>query len=227
MIEKRILIIIAILILSLVFVGCNNTQQTELNKLKKEISNLKTEILLQKNLLDENKYLYDKIEVLETQTKELKDKISILKELTALNNYNTDLTDLSTYENLKFEEFKLSYDDQVLVGLEPISICKMYLYAALIGDYETEYELYITNEGGFFWSKEEDLKIPIEDHMSDFTIFEDIYNLKVEINNNEKHSVILWNSKNGYIDENIYTYIYGFNLQKDGDVWKVSFVPMQ
>jgi hypothetical protein len=79
-----------------------------------------------------------------------KSKISILKELTKLNNSHKDLTDLTTYENLKFEEFKLNYDDKILIGLKPISICKMYLFASLTKDYETQYELYTSNKDGFF-----------------------------------------------------------------------------
>jgi|LGOV01.1.fsa_nt_gb hypothetical protein len=227
--KKQILIIAIILILLLTFIGCNDIQQSELDDLKQENNDLKTELLLQKNLLeDNNKILYAKIEILEIQAKEFESKILTIKELTTLNNYHEDLTDLSTYESLKFEEFRLNYDDKVLIGLEPISICKMYLYASLIKDYETVYELYTTNEGGFFWSKEEGMNIPIKDRMSDFSIVEDVYNLKVIVNeDNKEYATIIWYSENGYNDENIGAYNNGFNLQKDGDVWKVSFVPMQ
>ncbi len=113
-----------------------------------------------------------------------------------------DLTDLSTYESLKFDEFKLNYDDKVLLGLKPISICKMFLHASLIKDYDTEYELYTTNGEGFFISKEEYMNIPINERMSDFTVVEDVHNLKVEINKYDKeYATIIWNSKNGYSDE--------------------------
>ncbi len=227
--KKQIVTIATIIILSFTFTACNDNQQSEIDDLKQENINLKTELSLQKNLVEDNNKIFStKIEVLETQVQEFETKISTLKELSTLNNYHEDLTDLNTYENLKFEEFRLNYDDKVLLGLEPISICKMYLYASLIKDYDTVYELYTTNEEGFFWTKEEDMNIPIIERMSDFTVVEDVYNLKFEINkSDDENAVITWNSKNGYFDENIGAHIYGFSFVKDGDVWKVSFLPMQ
>jgi len=55
----------------------------------------------------------------------------------------------------------------------------MYLHASLIKDYESQYEFYTTNENGWFWTKEEDEMIPSSDRISDFSIFEDIYNLNM------------------------------------------------
>ena len=204
--------------MSFIFVGYNNFQQSKLD-------DLKTDISLLKNLSDENKILNDKVEILETQTKEFKDEISILKESITINTYPMDLTDLSTYESLKFEEFRLNYDDNVLIGLEPVSICKMYLYTTLIGDYETQYELYTTNEEGFFIPKEEYMKISREYKLPSYKPLE-VYKLNIKFDGpNEEYATITWYS-NGPIDERPEAF-HGFHLRKDKEIWKVSFVPMQ
>lgn len=228
MIKNRILISGALFILSLIFVGCSDTQQSdldgikqEMSDLKTEIAELKTEILMQNTKSNEGNKNNTNIEDFVAEFEKMNDELLTLKESIVLNTYHEDLTDLNTYESIKFEEFRLSYDDEFLIDLDPISICKMYLYASLIKDYETQYELYTTNEGGFFWSKEEDLNIPNKRRMSDYTMFEDVYNLNVELKGeNEDLATITWFSKNR-------VYINGFSLQKHGDVWKVSFVPMQ
>ena len=142
-----------------------------------------------------------------------------------------NLLDLNDYEAEKLGDFKSSYDDKVLLGLEPISICKMYLYSAYTGDYETQYELYTTKEGWVLCSKEEYENIPEEHRMQteDFKVFNDIYNLNVEIKNQHygEVAVITWSSQNGYYDEVEGAWVYFFNLMKDNDIWKVSFIPMQ
>lgn len=141
-----------------------------------------------------------------------------------------NLLDLNDSETEKLNEFKANYDDQALLGVEPISICKMYLYSSYIGDYETEYELYTTEEDYVMSSKEEYDNIP-EEHRKqgeDFKIFQDIYNLNVEYRNDDygERAIITWSSNNGYYDDQG-AWEYFFNLTKDDDIWKVSFVPMQ
>ena len=142
-----------------------------------------------------------------------------------------NLLDLNDYETEKINEFKIKYDDKVLLGLEPLSICKMYLYSAYTGDYETQYELYTTKEGWVLCSKEEYENIPEEHRMQteDFKVFNDIYNLNVELKNQHygEVAVITWSSQNGYYDEVEGAWVYFFNLMKDNDIWKVSFIPMQ
>jgi hypothetical protein len=142
-----------------------------------------------------------------------------------------NLLDLNDYEAEKLGDFKSSYDDKVLLGLEPISICKMYLYSAYTGDYETQYELYTTKEGWVLCSKEEYENIPEEHRMQteDFKVFNDIYNLNVELKNQHygEVAVITWSSQNGYYDEVEGAWVYFFNLMKDNGIWKVGFIPMQ
>ena len=142
-----------------------------------------------------------------------------------------NLIDLSEYEAAKLNGFKSSYNDEVLLGLEPLSICKMYLFSGYMGDYETQYEFYTTNEDYVMWSKEDDENIPEEDRMSitDFKVFHDVYDLNVEFKARDygEEAIITWSSKNGNYDENQEAWVYSFRLIKDNEVWKVAFVPMQ
>ena len=142
-----------------------------------------------------------------------------------------NLINLSEYETAKLNEFKSSYDDEVLLDLEALSVCKMYLFSGYMGDYETQYEFYTRNEDYVMWSKEEDENIPKEDRMSvkDFEIFYDVYDLNVEYidRDNWTEAIITWSSKNGHYDENQEAWVYSFRLIKDNEVWKVAFVPMQ
>lgn len=228
--NKKILKVIAIMfVLSSSLMACSNNQEAEMNKLRAENIYLQSELSLEKQLIeDQIKLFSDNIEAVASQIEALETKILTLEEVLVLNDPHEDLTDLSSYEHWKFEAFKINYDDEVLLGLEPIAICKMYLYALLIEDYDTVYELYTKDESGFYWTKEADEEYRLKGNMSDFSVFEDIYNLKVEINAyDEDNAVITWHSKNGYFDENIGNYIYSFALKRDGDIWKASFVPMQ
>ena len=232
---KILTMIMTIFLLSLTLIGCNNIQQSEVNDLRQEIGNLEivisdleTKLLVQEELIKDNNTLYEKIDVLETQAEDIRNQISTLEKSITLNNSYEDLTDLNAYEYSKFNEFKLNYDDRVLLDLEPLSICKMYLYASCIKDFATSYELHTTNKDGLFWSKEEEMNIPLKDRRSDFKIFEDIYGLKVEIRgDNEENAIISWFSKNGYYDESIGANKYCFRLEKDEENWRVPFLPMQ
>ena len=49
---------------------------------------------------------------------------------------------LSRYEKSILDEFKISYKDEVLHGVDALSICKMYLFAGVSKDYETIDKIY-------------------------------------------------------------------------------------
>lgn len=141
-----------------------------------------------------------------------------------------NLLDLNDRELERLNIFKSNYDDKVLLGLDPLSICKMYLYSGYTEDYETQYELYTTKEEWVLWSKEEDENFPQDHRMQgeDFKIFHDVYDVNVEYRNLDygERAVITWSSKNGYYDDQG-AWVYFFNLTKDDDIWRVSFIPMQ
>jgi cell division protein FtsB len=215
---KRILILNVFLVVSLGFAGCSGNSQTELGEMKLEV------VRLQEN----SETLRKDIENLEAENSELKSEISKLEELINLNDSKGDLTDLTLYEEAKYEEFKASYDEGRLVGLGPLSVCKLYLYAASAKDYETTYELYTKNENYVQWSKEEDRNFPESDRIKDFEVYKDVYDLNIQYSgSDEEHAAITWKSRNGDSDEKLGAYTYGFSLVRDGDIWKVNFLPIQ
>lgn len=193
------------IILSIIATGCSNIQSLENDSIKQTDNDIKPQI--------EN--LQEKVDFLEKQLDEI--------------NYHEDLLDLTTYQSVIFDKFRKSYDVEVLKGLEPISICKMYLYAQLIGDYETQYEFILQNDD-FLMTKEEFLDIFIEEKTNDFAMFKGICDLKVDISTddyNKEHAVISWKLKNDCIDDKQGASLYGFSMQKDEEIWKVCFLPLQ
>lgn len=139
-----------------------------------------------------------------------------------------DLTVLTCREQEAYEKFKASYGDELLIGEEPLTICKMYLCASLAEDHETAYELYVKNADIILWSKQEFMDIPEKDRMQEFEIFKDVYDCDVLISgDSEERAAIRWKSRNGYVDEDLGETIYQFLLTKEDQVWRVNFMPMQ
>ncbi|MGV8146461.1 MAG: hypothetical protein ACLKAK_08950 [Alkaliphilus sp.] len=221
-------IIMTVVIFSLIFTGCSNMQNSEIDNLKQTIDSLETEINLMNNKFTELERIQKRVEMIERDLHELNEKYDLLEENIRNNTYHGDLIDLTTYESMVFYKFREGYDTELLRGLKPLSIMKMFLYAGLIGDCETEYEFYTTSAEYILWTKEEYMAIPDEHRTSDFSVFKDVYDLEVNIrNNNGKYATVTWKSKNGYIDEKQGAFTYSFSLQMDGEIWKVSFLPKQ
>ncbi|MBS4538254.1 hypothetical protein GOQ27_07250 [Clostridium sp. D2Q-11] len=140
--------------------------------------------------------------------------------------YTIDLLELSEEEMGIYDEFKKNYDESELKGVEPLSICKMYLHAGYNKDYETQYELYIKDEEYVQWSKEEDMEFPEKDRMKSYEEFQSVENLKVDITE-QKHANINWDHPEE-VDSDGKPYRFGFNLVKNKDgIWKVHFMPLQ
>jgi len=91
----------------------------------------------------------------------------------------------------------------------------------------TQYELFTDNPEYVIVNKEEFLNDPNDRIPFGKEIFRDVYDLHVEVVSSDvEHATIGWSSKNGYVDEKAGTFSYGFALQKDGEVWKISYLPM-
>jgi outer membrane murein-binding lipoprotein Lpp len=131
--------------------------------------------------------------------------------------------DMTDDELRIYDSFKEEYNDETLRAVEPFTIMKFYLHSVYLKDYETEYELYVEHEDSdMSWTKEEHFNIPERDRMKDYGVFQEAYNVEVEIEGN--YAVIKWNSD--YDNEE--NFKYGFSLVKNEDaIWKVSFLPMQ
>lgn len=211
MAKTRILIVIVIVALLFMSIGCVKEWESEISELQSSIDRLESN----------NEQLVTRVQGLESE-------IHKLNEFVTLNAYHEDLTELSNYERVRFEEFRENYDDEALKRMSPISICKMYLYAGLIGDYETQYEFYASKEREEFWMKEEHLEIRDKDRHSAYDIFEDVYSLRINVKTEDKGSAkIKWNSRNGYVDEFQGPWTYTFRMVQEDDVWKVGFLPLQ
>lgn len=138
-----------------------------------------------------------------------------------------DFLELTDEELEIYKSFKNSYNEEVLRGVEPLSIMKLYIHANREKDNETEWELYTKEENHLSWDKEYHMNIPDEHRVSNFTHFENPINIRITCDDND--GVITWEDK--YLEEydgNGYPFRYGFSLVKGKDgIWKVAFMPMQ
>lgn len=176
----------------------------------------------------------EKLDVLMEQVSNLENEIAVLKKETEglmekIVEYGAydDLTDLTSLELKKFDQFKVDYNDEVLADLDPISVFKLFLFAKFTEDYETQYELFTDNAEYVLVNKEAFLNDPQDRIPFGKEIFRDVYDLHLEVVAFDvEHATISWKSKNGVVDENAGAFVYGFALQKYGEVWKVSYLPM-
>jgi len=184
------------------------SNQNRLDELEAQINENTNSLQIASNFSEE-------IQDMESSINEIENKINS-------NRIYDSLISLDSYELKKYGEFKNEYDDQVLYGLNPISICKMYLYASWIKDYETQYEFYTTDEDYVLWTKEEHLNFPESDSISDFSSYSRVYDLYVEYRAFEEteEATVVW-----YVEDNDYDHI--FSLVKENDIWKVCFLPIQ
>ena len=121
-----------------------------------------------------------------------------------------------------YKAFKENYDSSVLIGLEPVTIARLYMYTWLLGDRETQYHLLTTRPEHKQWS--------IEEHLSPYfhgipTDPEYIIDLAQKFNAGQ---FIETSPGEGYIQHGEGTEMIGFSLiQGENGVWQVAFMPMQ
>lgn len=143
----------------------------------------------------------------------------------------SNLLDLDKKEMKVYESFKNDHSESHLKGLEPLSICKIYLYASSKKDYETEYELYIKDDEHRLWTKAEHLRWSKEEEDIPFekSMFEDVEELELSYSEDERSCTISWISKHDeFMDDDGNYFRFSFYLIKNRyGVWKVSFMPMQ
>jgi len=130
----------------------------------------------------------EKLDLLVEQVSNLENKIAGLKKETEelmgkMVEYGAydDLTDLTSLELKKFDAFKADFNDEVLVGLDPISIFKLFLFAKYTEDYETQYELFTDNPDYVIVNKVEFLKDPQDRIPAGKEIFRDVFDLHMEV----------------------------------------------
>ena len=131
------------------------------------------------------------------------------------------LFELSTKEEEAYSNFQKDLNLKHLIGLEPISIAKLYVKAGFDKKYDVQYTLYTDREGYVQWSKEEDKKIPESDRGS---VEQHIKQFK----NIDKGTFIQTSDYEGYIKYHSGEGTNGFKMIKNADgIWQVSFLPIQ
>lgn len=115
------------------------------------------------------------------------------------------------------------------MGLQPLTVCKLYIHSGHIQDYETQYAFYIQDEMYLGWTKEE--------HMRGFSRKEKSQkkeeimgaeNLRVYYTQDSNKANITWTHGDEERDANGNLFEYHFSLVKNKDgIWKVKFLPMQ
>jgi len=121
-----------------------------------------------------------------------------------------------------YKAFKENYDSSVLIGLEPVTIARLYMYTWLLGDRETQYHLLTTRPEFMQWSLEEHLS---PDYQGAPTDPEYIIELAKKLNEGQ---FIETGPGQGYIQHGEGIDMIGFNLiQGENGAWQVAFMPMQ
>ncbi|HHV46769.1 MAG TPA: DUF4309 domain-containing protein [Tissierellia bacterium] len=136
---------------------------------------------------------------------------------------------LNEREKEVYEDFTIGFDENVLNGMSPLSVMKIYIHALMEGNYEAEWELYTKEEDQLGWDKEYHMAIPEEDRPKNFDHYRNPVNIKLTYSEDYKYASISWEDR--YLDE--YDgfgnpFRYSFSLVRSEDyIWKVSFLPMQ
>lgn len=244
---KKNYMFMMIFFISILLMGCSNTELIEENKrVLEELKVLKASVdevdVLRTSLVDleENYAALEKKNIyFESAHNRLADRVKVLEsELEVLSNqaitynYQEDLIDVTLMELDHYKAFKENYDVEALRGLSPLSVCKLYLYSNYVDDYESEFEFYTTLENYTMWTKEEHLNFPEQDRKMAYDVFRQVYNLEVEYFYDEESGEvesagIRWNTHNGYVDEEYGSWVYTFSMVIEDGIWRVTFLPMQ
>lgn len=126
-----------------------------------------------------------------------------------------------------YKEYASKKNDQLLAGLSPLDIFKLYFYAKHLEDGETTYALYIKgetfgtpSEDEYFGEPEYYGAVFNENDKKFYTELQQVKEFKINyLNDNE--AIITWKGQEGSIP--------AFRLFKDpkNHVWKVSWLPLQ
>jgi pimeloyl-ACP methyl ester carboxylesterase len=183
-------------------------------------------------LLDAGHYVH------RTHFKEIAQKVRVFTSnaTTSRNNSNDANTNqtnhlesslLTESEQQIYDELLQKLDKQKLVGLEPLSVAKLYVQASYDLQYDLQYFLYTTREGHVQWTKgEHNQDLQKQDTSS---VANELEKSKRLFQNIEKGTFVPTSDYEGYIkyekdgDDNA-----GFQMVQDEDgIWKVAFMPTQ
>jgi len=117
-----------------------------------------------------------------------------------------------------YKSFVRTYDQTVLKEATPVEIVGLYYYSAQLKDFETQYELYIKEEGHLYLPKEEYMNAEHQ-HIEDFRL--EFKEMEFETSLNGEGVVTL--TKYPEEQENV----FGFQLVRTDNGWRPTFMPTQ
>lgn len=135
-------------------------------------------------------------------------------------NPNATNFELTAEEREVYERLKVEFDTQLLIGLSPITVAKLYVQAQLDEDKEFQYELYTDRDDMMQINREEFLNDGMG-HSSAEQIRDTLFGIQDGTFHDRGDS--------GYISYmNIYGQEWGFQMVKEEDgSWAVAFMPLQ
>lgn len=135
---------------------------------------------------------------------------------------------LTESEQKVYDELLQKLDKQKLVGLEPLSVAKLYVQASYDQQPDLQYFLYTTREGHVQWTKEEQDQLSKKDQQL-YDAKTQLENAKRAFQNIEQGTFIETSDYEGYIKyEKDGDKDAGFQMVRDEDgIWKVAFMPIQ
>jgi hypothetical protein len=139
------------------------------------------------------------------------------------NHFRESSFTLKPDEQAVYNNFQKNLNEQLLKGLEPLIIAKLYIQARLDNKNDIVYALYTDKIGYVQWTKEDDEKIPDADRGT-------IDQILKTFNNIETGKFIQTSDFEGYIEYNPNKgeSKSGFKMIKDEDgIWNVAFQPIQ
>lgn len=125
----------------------------------------------------------------------------------------------TTEEGKLFTSFQKTHDKSLLKGVNQQTIGRLYVYAWLIGDYETEYQLMVDNPEAVMWSQEEHVQMKLDAKPANPAFL-------IELAQNIKNSRWVDTEPNhGYlVNETTEPHMYMQMSQNNDGIWQVNFL---
>lgn len=141
-----------------------------------------------------------------------------------IQSYETTI-ELNDQLNAIYENYNQSHNDQLLSGLEPFDVFRLYMHATANEDHQTAYALYIKDDDWHLPSEEEyfnDINSDKQSSERSSNLYKDLQTVNKYIqmkDEDQEEAIILFTLEHDL----------SFSLIKDKakDIWKVPFLPMQ
>lgn len=131
---------------------------------------------------------------------------------------------LTAEEQQIYHAFNETFDQQVLAGLEPMSVAKLYIEASANQDHDMMYALYTDREEWIAWSEEEDKEHReiVNDSAEDIYTYFQHFNDGVFHQTSEYEGTVEFEAAENRDIPSIFNLI-----QNENGIWQVAFMPIQ